>query len=72
MMLVSVKICFRGQINCQQNAENKLKSMPLFGAASQVGVPTMRRLLKIKQFNDMLRSNKKDSKISPDAFDTHI
>ena len=45
MMLVSVKICFRGQINCQQNAENELKSMPLFGAASQVGVPTMRRLL---------------------------
>ena len=38
-----MKICFRGQKNCQQNAENKLKFMPLFGAASQVGVPTMRR-----------------------------
>lgn len=28
--------------------------------------------IKIEQFNDMLRSNKKDTKIAPDAFNTHI
>ena len=39
-----MKTCFHGQINCRQNAENKLKFVPLFGAASQVGVPTMERI----------------------------
>lgn len=44
MMLVSVKICFRGQINCQQNAESNLKTVPLFGAANQAAALTMVRL----------------------------
>ena len=43
-----------------------------FGGTPRNYALTPHQGIKLKQFYDMLGSNKKDTKISPDAFDTHI